>query len=172
MEEVSFNDTQMLTSNVCLFDYFQRKKGISVKLSEELDDMKTGLKRLEMLGLIGAPKFSSTKVSYSEKLFVKSFRNALQDNSRYQVLHQWFLDGLECDVVIMDSSTGAIVANIEIDGIHHSEPRKQYMMKLRDEYFTEHHGIRVERVDVMGMKNGEWVDREVNRVLKKLCIDV
>jgi len=171
MVEVSFDDTQMLTSNVCLFDYFQRKKSISVKLSEELDDMKTGLKRLELLGLIEL-KFSSTKVSYSEKLFVKSFRNALQNNSRYQVLHQWFLDGLECDVVIMDSSTGAIVANIEIDGIHHSEPRKQYMMKLRDEYFTEHHGIRVERVDVMGMKNGEWVDREVNRVLKKLCIDV
>jgi len=100
---------------------------------------------------------------------VKSFRNALQNNSRYQVLHQWFLDGLECDVVIMDSSTGAIVANIDIDGIHHSEPRKQYTMKLRDEYFTEHHGIRVERVHAPWLRDA---DKEVYRVLKKLGIDV
>ena len=131
--------------------------------------MKIGLERLELLGLRAGK--ASSKVSLTEQLYVKSFRKALQNNSRYIVLHQWYIDGIECDIIIIDSSTGTIVANIEIDGVHHSEPRKQHVTKLRDEYLTAHHGIRVVRVDVMVRTNNQdSVDAVVHRELNDLGI--
>jgi very-short-patch-repair endonuclease len=164
-----FDDAQMLTSNVCYFDYFLRKKGVSEQLSRELQDMKIGLERLELLGLRAGK--ASSKVSPTEQLYVKLFRKALQNNSRYIVLHQWYIDGIECDIIIIDSSTGTIVANIEIDGVHHSEPRKQHVTKLRDEYLTAHHGIRVVRVDAMvRTSNQDSPDAVVHRELNDLGI--
>ena len=168
-ERLSFDDAQMLTSNVCYFDYFLRKKGVSEQLSRELQDMKIGLDRLELLGL--RDLIASSKVSRTEQLYVKSFRKALQNNSRYIVLHQWYIDGIECDIIIIDSSTKTIVANIEIDGVHHSKPRTQHVTKLRDEYLTAHYGIRVVRVDVMVRTNNQdSVDAVVHRELEHLGI--
>jgi very-short-patch-repair endonuclease len=161
----------MLTSNVCYFDYFLRKKGVSEQLSKELQDMRIGLDRFELLGLRDGKAIS--KVSYIEQLYVDSFRKSLQNNSRYIVLHQWYIDGIECDIIIKDSSTGTIVANIEIDGVHHSKPRKQRSTKLRDEYLTAHHGIRVVRVDVMvRMNNQDSLDAGVSKLLKDVEIDL
>jgi very-short-patch-repair endonuclease len=136
--------------------------------------MKTGLERLELLGLKAGK--ASSKVSSSEKLYVDLFRKALKKNSRYEVKHQWYIDGIECNIIIIDSSSGNIVANIEIDGIHHSEPRKQRLIKLRDEYLTDHphHGIRVVRMDAMMVRtnNQKTINTMVSRVLKDLDIDV
>ena len=133
--------------------------------------MKTGLERLELLGLKAGK--ASSKVSSSEKLYVDLFRKALEENSRYEVKHQWYIDGIECDIIIIDSSKGNIVANIEIDGVYHSKPRRQRLTKLRDEYLSDHHRIRVERVNVMMVRvNQEIVDTDVKRVLKNLDIDV
>ena len=166
----SFDDAMMLTSTVCYFDYFLRKKGVSEQLSRELLDMKTGLERLELLGLKAGK--ASSKVSSSEKLYVDLFRKALEKNSRYEMNHQWHIDGIECDIIIIDSSQGNIVANIEIDGVYHSEPRKQRLTKLRDEYLTDHHRIRVVRMHAkMVRENQEIVDTDVKRVLKDLDID-
>ena len=65
-ERLRFDDAQMLTSNVCYFDYFLRKKGVSEQLSRELQDMKIGLECLELLGLRDGK--ASSKVSPTEQL--------------------------------------------------------------------------------------------------------
>ena len=40
-----------------------------------------------------------------------------------------------------------IVVNIEIDGPHHKQPKTLHYTRLRDEYFRQHHGISIRRVD-------------------------
>jgi very-short-patch-repair endonuclease len=69
------------------------------------------------------------------------------------------------------STTGNIVANIEIDGHHHKQAHKLYFTSLRDHYFQHHYGFPVLRQDVSGrMKTRDEVKEDVRRILKGLGI--
>ena len=91
------------------------------------------------------------------------------------VLHQFRIDGIECDIIITrnsnsnssTSSIGNIVANIEIDGPHHKQQHRQYFTSLRDHYFQHHYGFPVLRQDVSGgWKRRDEVRDDVSRILK------
>jgi hypothetical protein len=110
-----------------------------------------------------------SRISKIEELYLKEFQLALQ-NTPYEVWSQAYLDGMECDLLITLKSSPTcdhliittnnnnnsnsyhnsqtIVVNIEIDGPHHKQPKKLQYTRLRDEYFRQHHGVSVRRVDV------------------------
>ena len=105
-----------------------------------------------------------SRISKIEELYLKEFQLALQ-NTPYEVWSQAYLDGMECDlIIIMKSSptcdhpiitnsnsyhnSQTIVVNIEIDGPHHKQPKKLQYTRLRDEYFRQCHGVSARRVDV------------------------
>jgi len=129
----------------------------------ELVEMMQCLKPLRLLGLTSTNDEDDGCISHIEELYLNEFRHALQ-NTPYEVLSQAYLDGMECDVIITEvkstptscdcdstnsyHSTQTIVANIEIDGPHHKQPKKLQYTELRDEYFRQHHGVSVRRVDV------------------------
>ncbi len=107
-------------------------------------------------------------ISKIEELYLKEFQLALQ-NTTYEVWSQAYLDGMECDLIITMKPSATcdhpitinnnsnnnsyhnsqtIVVNIEIDGPHHKQPKKLQYTRLRDEYFRQHHGVSIRRVDV------------------------
>jgi hypothetical protein len=153
----------------------------------ELVEMMQCLKPLRLLGLTSTNDEDDGRISHIEELYLNEFRHALQ-NTPYEVLSQAYLDGMECDVIITEvkstptscdcdstnsyHSTQTIVANIEIDGPHHKQPKKLQYTRLRDEYFQQHHGVSVRRVNA-SMEGGKFskkhhVAETVQGILKEL----
>jgi len=93
------------------------------------------------------------------------------------------MDDMECDMIITEvkstptscdcdstnsyHSTQSIVANIEIDGPHHKQPKKLQYTEFRDEFFRQPHGVSVRRVDV-SRGNGSKKHHVAEGILKEL----
>ena len=132
-----------------------------------------------------------SRISKIEELYLKEFQLALQ-NTPYEVWSQAYLDGMECDLIITMKkassptcdhpiitttttnnsnnsyhSSQTIVVNIEIDGPHHKHPTKLHYTQLRDEYFRQHHGVSVRRVDASRDGSKKHVEEIVMGILKE-----
>ena len=181
----------MMTWSLCLFAHFQEKKGISDEWMAEITAMKSRLDRFEQFGLIdGAAsdvhhnKIQNKPSRNIERVYVKEFQRQLRSKvTDVTVLHQFRIDGIECNIIIIRNSNeisststststiGNVVGNIEIDGPHHKQQHKQYFTSLRDHYFQHHYGFPVLRQDVSGgWKSRDEVGDDVSKILKGLGI--
>ena len=95
--------------------------------------------------------------SPTELRFSRLIREALQeemtslDEEEGIISFGCYLYGFEADIVWRrhNEEEDSTIVNIEIDGLAHSDLRKQYFCELRDKYLATKYNVKVLRLDVM-----------------------